>query len=203
MLRFLDFLFPPRDDELALRSVTPDEFLRRMNPMLVPVTSPAAIVLLSYADPVVRSAIHEAKYHGSEQALALLASALGEYLREGEDAKLGKVRIVPIPLSRARERERRFNQAHEIAARAANGLGMDVEADLLLRVRDTASQVSLPREMREENMRGAFAAARSADPSCSYILVDDVVTTGATLQAAIDALTQAGAKHIIPLALTH
>lgn len=200
---FLDFLFPPRDDERALRSVTPDEFLRRVNPVLVPVTSPPAAVLLSYGDPVVRAAIHEAKYHGSEQALALLAKVLAEYLREGEDAKLGKARIVPIPLSGPRERERRFNQAHEVAARAAKELGMEVEADLLVRVRDTASQVSLPRQMREENMRGAFAAARSADPSCSYILVDDVVTTGATLQAAIDALTQAGAKHIIPLALTH
>lgn len=203
MLGFLDFLFPPREDELVLRELAPDEFLRRINPMLVPVTSPAATVLLSYGDPVVRAAVHEAKYHGSEHALALLAKVLAEYLREGEDAKLGKVRIVPIPLSRERERERRFNQAHEVVARAAKELGMDVEADLLVRLRDTVSQVSLPRERREENMRGAFAAARSADPSCSYILVDDVVTTGATLQAAIDALIEAGAKHIIPLALTH
>lgn len=203
MLGFLDFLFPPREDELALRSVTSDEFLRRVNSALVSVTSPPATVLLSYGDPVVRAAIHEAKYHGSERALALLAKVLAEYLREGEDAKLAKARIVPIPLSRERERERRFNQAHEVAARAAKELGMDVEAGLLVRVRDTASQVSLPRDKRGENMRGAFAATRSADPACSYILVDDVVTTGATLQAAIDALAQAGAKHIIPLALTH
>jgi predicted amidophosphoribosyltransferase len=52
-------------------------------------------------------------------------------------------------------------------------------------------------------MRGAFGATHSADPALTYILIDDVITTGATLQAAVDALTSAGASHIIPLALAH
>jgi len=52
-------------------------------------------------------------------------------------------------------------------------------------------------------MRGAFRATRHASPTSTYILVDDVLTTGATLQAAIDALKESGAENIIPLALAH
>ena len=52
-------------------------------------------------------------------------------------------------------------------------------------------------------MRGAFGVAHPADPAYTYIVIDDVLTTGATLQAAIDALQNAGADHIIPLALAH
>jgi predicted amidophosphoribosyltransferase len=52
-------------------------------------------------------------------------------------------------------------------------------------------------------MRGAFGAAHPLDPALTYIVVDDVITTGATLQAAIDALTTAGATNVIPIALAH
>ena len=78
-----------------------------------------------------------------------------------------------------------------------------IDATSLVRTRETISQVSLAREKREENMRGAFRAAHSIDPSHTYIVIDDVITTGATLQAAVDALKEAGAVHIIPLALAH
>lgn len=202
-MRFLDFLFPPREDERALRGVSSDDFLAKMNPVLVPATSLPTVALFSFADPVVRAALHEAKYHGSEPAFTLLALSLAEYLRDAEDARLGTLRIVPVPLSSARRRERGFNQAEEVVRRAASELGIAVEEELLVRTRDTASQVSLPRQKREENMRGAFGTAQSADSSFTYIVVDDVTTTGATLQAAIDALRSAGASHIIPLALAH
>ena len=78
-----------------------------------------------------------------------------------------------------------------------------METDLLVRTRETVSQISLAREKREENTRGAFKATRRADPTYAYIVVDDVITTGATLQSAIDALREADAEHIIPLALAH
>lgn len=200
---WLDFLFPPRTDEAVLRGVSRDEFLARMAPRLVPETRPGTVALFSFGDVCVRAAIHEAKYHGSAQAFAFLAAALADYLREADDIAPKKTTIVPIPLGSERLRERGFNQAEEIVRRAAEELEMTVDTALLARTRETASQVSLPRAEREENMRGAFSAAHPVDPARTYIVFDDVITTGATLQAAIDALRDAGAEHIVPLALAH
>lgn len=202
MMRFLDFLFPPRVDEVALRDISTDDFLALMNPKLVPDTRPGTVALLPFHSLLVRAAIHEAKYHGNAYAFELLTAALTDYLRDA-DERPRRSFIVPVPLGRERLKERGFNQVEEIAKRVARELNIAIDATLLVRTRETVSQVSLPREKREENMRGAFDAAHSADPARSYIIIDDVLTTGATLQATIDALRDAGARHIIPLALAH
>ena len=201
----LDFLFPPRADELVLRSVSDDEFLALMAPRLVPETRPGTVALFSFNDARVRSAIHEAKYHGNERAFRLLGSALSDYLRDADDVgrSTSYIHLVPVPLGKERFKERGFNQAEEVAKRAVRELGIKIETDLLVRTRETVSQISLAREKREENLRGAFHAMRRADPTYIYIVLDDVITTGATLQSAIDALREAGAKNIIPLALAH
>lgn len=200
----LDILFPPRRDEDALRGVTRDGFLAHCAPRMASETRPGTVVLLPFSVPVVRAAVHEAKYHGSGKAFQLLAETLEEYLRDGDEWLSHQCSIVPIPLGALRQKERGYNQVEEIARRAIkNLLGFRVDTTLLVRMRETASQVSLPRHTREENMRNAFKALRPADPARAYILFDDVLTTGATLQAAIDALTEAGATTIIPLALAH
>lgn len=204
-MRWFDFLFPPRVDEIALRDVSLDDFLTLIEPRLVPHTRPDTLALLPFNDARVRAAIHEAKYRGNATAFELLAATLVEYLRDADDVgrRTSHIFLVPIPLGKERRKERGFNQIEEIANRAATQLGGAVDATLLERARETASQVSLPRHAREENMRGAFKATRHIDPACTYIVIDDVITTGATLQAAIDALATAGAEHIIPLALAH
>ncbi len=253
---WLDFLFPPRGDEIAVHNVSIDAFLARMAPKLTPVTRPATVALLPFHDISVRSAIHEVKYHGTEHAFTLLAALLAEYLRNNNEgfrktvrlaipaaqrtghwrtntmvfcwtrmrppphtfnfghssspqsergilADASKPIIIPIPLGKKRRAERGFNQIEDIIQRAVNSLDIAIDTTLLERTRETVSQVSLPRHKREANMRGAFKTTRPADPSRTYIVIDDVITTGATLQAAIDALSQAGAKYIVPLALAH
>ncbi len=197
---WLDFLFPPRADEVVLRDVSIDTFLALMSPRLVLTTRPETVALLPFHNTSVRSAIHEAKYHNNEFSFELLASALSEYLR---DDGFTKPIIVPIPLGKIRRHERGFNQVEEIIQRASEGLDVEINTRLLERTRETASQISLPRHEREKNMHEAFEAMRPADPSRTYIIVDDVITTGATLQAAIEALKESGAKHIVPLALAH
>ena len=202
MMRWLDFLFPPRSDEEILRSVSSDAFLEKVAPRRIMETRPETVALLPFSAASVRAAVHEAKYHGSAYARGLLSAALMEYLQDADDGFRRPV-IVPVPLGKARRKERGFNQVEEIVRAAAQKLGVPIDAELLARTRETASQVSLPRAARLENMRGAFSALRPCDSSRTYILVDDVVTTGATLQAAIDALRDAGAEHIVPLALAH
>lgn len=207
-MRFLDFLFPPRSDELILRSASEDEFLACLAPRLVAETRPEAVALLPFSDAAVRAAIHEAKYRGSEHAIALLGAALAEYLRDA-DVGFGKPVVVPVPLGKERHRERGFNQVEEIARRALSILDDNfiLDTNLLERVKETQTQVSLERRRREENMRGAFTASprlRSADlRNSTLVVIDDVITTGATLQAAVDALAAGGAEHILPLALAH
>ncbi len=204
IMRWFDFLFPPRVDEAVVRNVSTDEFLTLMNPRLVPETRPGTVALFSFSDPRVRATIHETKYHGNERAFEFLSLALADYLRDCDERHRMSF-IVPIPLGKERRKERGYNQVEEIANRAAKQLGgaSEVDSAFLIRTRETTSQVSLPRREREENMRGAFKATRRADPSHTYIVIDDVLTTGATLQAAISALQEAGASHIIPLALAH
>lgn len=202
-MRFLlDALFPPRDDELTVRAISHDSFLELLEPKIAYVTRPATMTLMPFAHERVRPVLHEAKYHGSSKALTLLGAALAQYL-EGAELDPERTRIVPVPLGSGRLRERGYNQTEEVVARAAKRCGIKIERDLLTRERETLSQVALARHEREINMFGAFAAPRPADPALTYIVFDDTVTTGATLQAAIDALESAGAKHILPLALAH
>lgn len=212
-MRLFDFLFPPRADELALREVSLDEFLAYVSPHVVPITRPETVILFSFGEPTVRATIHEAKYHGNAQAFTYLGTALTDYLRDADVPKTrfdlensglrSNLVLVPVPLGRARKKERGFNQVEEVAKRAARELDIPLDTTLLTRTRETTSQVSLERKAREENMRGAFKATRRADPARTYIIIDDVITTGATLGAAIETLKDAGASHIIPLALAH
>ncbi len=203
-MALLDFLFPPRSDEAVVRGVSRDAFLALLAPVPVRAAHPEAIALLPFADVRVRAAIHEAKYHGSAAAFALLAEALAEYLRDADLFDPSAAVLVPVPLGRARRRERGYNQVEEVARRAAEILGIPVDAELLARTRETASQVALERGAREENVRGAFACgARMPGAAHTYILLDDVLTTGATIRAAAGALAEAGAAYVTPVALAH
>jgi len=200
--RWLDFLFPPRADERMVREMPPRALADALRPFPVARTNPETVALLPFSDERVRAAIHEAKYHGSRRALDLLCEALAAYL-SGLEEDSERLWLVPVPLGRERLRERGFNQAEEVARRVGSTLRIPILDGLLLRTRETASQVSLSRAERETNMRGAFGAAHPAAPDVTCILLDDVITTGATMQAAIDALALAGASRILPVALAH
>lgn len=117
--------------------------------------------------------------------------------------------VVPVPLFESRERERGFNQARLLAegltrrlAKLPDGKKLRVEVGLVVRTRQTQPQTGLKFKARRENVRGAFAVAKpELLPGRQVILVDDVMTTGATLSACGDALKKAGAGKVFALAL--
>ncbi|HKY01347.1 MAG TPA: ComF family protein [Burkholderiales bacterium] len=103
--------------------------------------------------------------------------------------------VVPMPLHPDRLRERGFNQAVEISRSVSRLLGIPQRTDALIRVRDTASQAELPLAERTRNMRDAFLCLSDLK-DLSVALVDDVMTSGATLNEAARALKRAGAAHV-------
>jgi ComF family protein len=108
--------------------------------------------------------------------------------------------LVPVPVARRKQRARGFNQAGEIARsflRSQPGCGIQLEATLLTRTRETTSQTGLTRPQRQANLRGAFAVSRPEKlRDRSILLVDDVMTTGATAGECTRILLRAGAKEV-------
>ena len=110
--------------------------------------------------------------------------------------------IVPMPLSKQRLLERGFNQSAVLAGALEAGPVRKVHHDILVRIRDTAAQSSLPRSERHANVAHAFAVHPdwfTALLGKKVVLVDDVMTTGASLHAAAQALAQAGAAQTVAL----
>jgi predicted amidophosphoribosyltransferase len=105
--------------------------------------------------------------------------------------------VLPIPLHPRQLRRRGFNPACVLARAVAGAIGAPVAPTGLQRVRDTPSQTGLDRAQRRRNVRGAFAATPRLEVPEDVWLVDDVVTTGATLSAAAQALRNAGVRRIV------
>jgi len=145
----------------------------------------ATVAALEYAFPA-DALVHALKFRGELALAPLLAGLLSERI----DGKVDFV--VPVPLSRERLKERGYNQALEIARH----LGTRVEIDLCRRARDTAAQMGLPFEDRRRNVRGAFSCSTNVD-GLSIAVVDDVMTTGATLDEMARTLKGAGATRVV------
>jgi ComF family protein len=145
----------------------------------------------AYEGPV-RDAIHAFKFEGKPALARPLAALLVEQwpgITAGADA------LVPVPLARGRQRERGFNQAGLLAERLGAALGVPVRSRWLGRVRATAPQSDLGAAERRANVRGAFAASTAA-AGRHLIVVDDVLTTGATAAECARALRAAGARRV-------
>jgi ComF family protein len=104
--------------------------------------------------------------------------------------------ILPVPLHRARLRQRGYNQALELARPLGRALGIPVRHDLLLRARATAAQTELDAPARRRNVRGAFALREGATLPAHVALLDDVMTTGATLAECARVLGRAGVARV-------
>lgn len=160
-------------------------------------------------DGPMREAIHRFKYARKRVLAGPLGAMMADYLRAPEHAdeeriiRIDEIDVVcPVPLHPARIRERGFNQAELLARVVCQTLGVPLDPSLLRRVRDTAPQVSLDRRQRAQNVRGAFNVPdRTAVEGRRMMLIDDLTTTGATLEECGRVLRRAGAASIAALTL--
>ena len=175
----------------------------------VPLVSPAAAAdppvfdrarAVARYDEVTRLLVQKLKYGDRLD----LAPALGRMMvRAGAELARDADAIVPVPLHPTRLWWRRFNQAMELARPVAKACGRPCEPALLARVKRTRPQVGLTRPQRGENLQGAFRVPDAMRPALKgrrILLVDDVLTTGATANAAARALLRGGASAVDVLA---
>ncbi len=151
----------------------------------------------AYAMPggAAASIVHALKYEGWRAVAPAMARRMAQ-LRFPDDVERERAALVPVPLAAARRRERGYNQSAELARALAPRWGVPVREDLLERARKTKSQTRLTPGERSRNVSGAFRARadRASLRGLHLVLVDDVVTTCATLNACASALHDGGAR---------
>ena len=152
----------------------------------------------AYFEGPLRKAIHQLKYERNITLGDVLAKPMAVLVSQ---SNWSFDFVVSVPLSARRLKERGYNQADFLARPVAMAFGKPLKSKCLWRVRETHSQVGLNALERVKNVDGAFAAAASLAGSCDILLVDDVMTTGATLNACAAALKSAGARNVYGLTL--
>ena len=176
-------------------------------PIGLPSELPPGLLQLEWCAPysgAVRNALHDLKYAGEKRLAVPLGKAIA---RRWARAGAGGDVLVPVPVHADRLKKRGYDQAHLLSAVASRDLGLPM-APILERVRATTAQFDLDRRRRARNVVGAFSvkprpgtARRSPLHGRWVVLIDDVVTTGATLSACADALWQAGAMGVSAIAV--
>lgn len=200
---------------LELERMTAAEFSKRAESLKIGRELPHSIVLFEYGSPIVKKAVWEIKFRGNGRIARLVAALLyGELLEKLSEEKvfsgaLSEKRplLVPVPVSARRRRERGWNQCEIIAGELAKldgGDNFELRTDILVKNKNTADQVGKGRFERLKNLENAFAVKDAkALEGRLVILLDDVITTGATMEEAGRTLAAHGAKKILFLAIAH
>jgi len=207
--KILDILFPPshiEQDMIAL-SVTGDL------PTALPVPHDDMYAALVYRHPTVRASVRILKTkHNSiiaECFAKILHDHLGELLRDVEPfSHYQKIIFVPLPITKKRLHERGFNQTELIAQKLyVKDLERYSVKKILKKIRETSKQaVSVSKTKRVQNIKGCFACKKknlAHDRDTLYVVIDDVITTGATMKEAMQTLARAHYRPVIGLALAH
>lgn len=186
-------------DCLALLDVSPNRRPDRSQKYLADICAPC-----SYENRRVKKLIRAFKYEPFCQELAIpLAGIVASHIAMSEqDFDFGKFSILPVPLAAKRLRWRGFNQAEIIARELGRIWKIPAAANCLARIAETKNQADLGQSQRFLNVKGAFTCTDNAPfKNKSVFLVDDVVTTGATMNECARVLLRKGAARIIGIAI--
>ncbi len=171
------------------------------------------ISLFDYRNRIIRKALWALKYRGGRRMGKILGGVM--YTRVIETIKSEKATndfnqpiLIPIPLSKKRLKERGFNQSEVLAEELSHKdqrKNFTIETSVLYRARDTGSQALIKdREARMNNVKRCFAVNnKNKILGKNIILIDDITTTGATLEEAKKVLVDSGAKHVISFTVAH
>lgn len=197
----VDFLGPPLCDRLGIRLPygTGETMISAAAAARPPVYHRARAV--GHYEGTLRQLVHGFKFRDRHELRKLFGVWM---LRAGAAIIADADIVVPVPLTRLRLLGRRFNQAAILAKEISRRSGVPMRTDVLARVRRTSSQVGLTAEQRRLNVRGAFAVpapGRRHVDGRRVLLVDDVITTGATIEACTRALKQGGALDVDVIAI--
>jgi len=194
----MDILFPPSEESLIVRKTS----LKDLTIVQDVCDVDGVRVLLPFSDTRVRACIHEAKFSHNVRAQKLLGAVYAANARN-ENPSI----IIPVPLSRKRKNERGYNQVTEIARHArARMPGYFLKTNILKRSKDTKPQTELGKAERAKNMQNVFRLIPKnvhLIKGKDIILLDDVITTGATLREAKKELQKAAPRSITCTALAH
>ena len=150
-------------------------------------------------EAIIRRAIHELKYKNLRAAAEPLSELLDDYLKGNY---MPAEVLVPVPLSRKRQRERGYNQSELLARGLGKRTGLPVVADCLIRLRHTPPQAQTASASdRQKNVAAAFSCRHHRLQGRKVLLIDDVATSGATLNACAAALKASGAGSVWGLTL--
>lgn len=192
----LSFIAPPYCARLGIPfTYDPGPGILSMKAIADPPVYDRARAAVRY-DDVSRTLVHQLKYGDRPDLAPMMGRWMahaGRELLEGADA------LVPVPLHWRRLFARRFNQSATLAGAIAAQSGIPVAHRALKRVKSTAQQVGLSKDERASNVQGAFRVPPDGRPEVTdrrLVLVDDVLTSGATLEGCARALLRAGASHV-------
>lgn len=177
----LDSVFPPTNHHQQLRQPI-NSISQFYNPCLYKGT----IYLTNYSDPTIQAAIIENKFHHRTEATQLLADILQNWI----DSRSDELLFIPVPLGTKRLRERGYNQVESILKKI--NPTPNTTTNVLRRQNETTPQSQLGKRERIQNMRNAFTCDKTQVIQLAgkhIVILDDVITTGATLEAAQAAIS--------------
>ena len=220
----LDFVFPPlclgcasfNDDQYDICEKCLAAIDRYQNPICLscesvitnnakcPACGEKSLPLFAfgnYCNPL-NEIVIQFKFHGITSPATILADLINQQFGE-RIASLNATALVPIPLFPSRENSRGYNQAVLLAEQLSVRLALPVRGDIIFRIRKRKPQAKLNLRQRATNIKGVFSVVEPSEKQRRVILVDDVVTSGATVREATKILTEANYSVSAVIAMAH